>query len=198
MIHLGSDYGGWTVPVGLLGPQSVCYCAGVGLDVTFDLALIERIGCEVQAFDPTPAAARHVESVAEPRFHFNPVGIWPRDETVEFFEPDYGDQNFSAVDLHQTGKSFGAPCRSVSSLMAEAGHDHLDLLKLDIEGSEYEVIRGLCAEGVSISVMCVEFHKDPGIAHMKEAARTLREAGFAPAHQEGYDVTFVHEDATPA
>jgi len=193
LIHLGSDYGGWTVPERLFGPGSVCYCGGVGHDVTFDLALIERFGCEVQAFDPTPSAAKHVGALAEPRFHFSPTGIWHRDEVVEFYEPDYGDQNFSAVDLHGTGKSFGAPCRSIGSLMAERGDERLDLLKLDIEGSEYAVIRNICEERIPITVLCVEFHKDPGIVHMTEAARMLRGAGFAPVLQDGYDVTFVNE-----
>lgn len=56
----GSQYGGWVVPVGILDHSSVCYCAGVGEDVSFDLALIKKFGCEVLAFDPTPRAIEYV------------------------------------------------------------------------------------------------------------------------------------------
>src|SRR5215217_3108537 len=45
--RLGSRYGGWTIPTSLLSSDSICYSAGVGEDVTFDLALIERLGCDV-------------------------------------------------------------------------------------------------------------------------------------------------------
>ena len=29
--RLGTDYGGWTVPVDLLNENSICYCVGVGI-----------------------------------------------------------------------------------------------------------------------------------------------------------------------
>src|SRR3982751_577839 len=64
LVAIGSGYGGWTIPVGLLDSSSVCYCAGVGTDVSFDLGLIERYGCDVFAFDPTPAAVDHVQQLA--------------------------------------------------------------------------------------------------------------------------------------
>jgi hypothetical protein len=42
LVRLGSKYGGWIVPATLVRPDSVCYCVGVGEDISFDLALIER------------------------------------------------------------------------------------------------------------------------------------------------------------
>ena len=57
-VAIGSDYGSWIVPTALLSADAICYCAGVGEDVTFDLGLVARFGCRVWAFDPTPRAAR--------------------------------------------------------------------------------------------------------------------------------------------
>src|SRR4051794_14420338 len=51
--RLGSPYGGWTVPTDLVGPDWRCLCAGAGVDVSFDLALAERIGAAVITVDPT-------------------------------------------------------------------------------------------------------------------------------------------------
>lgn len=48
---LGSKYGGWIVPVDILDKNSICYCVGVGEDITFDLELIKRFDCQVYAFD---------------------------------------------------------------------------------------------------------------------------------------------------
>ena len=58
LVRLGTDYGGWWVPRDLLGPESVCFCAGVGTDVSFDVALIETFGCTVLGIDPTPLRKR--------------------------------------------------------------------------------------------------------------------------------------------
>ena len=64
LINIGSDYGGWITPMHLLNSTSICYCAGVGEDITFDLGLIERFGCHVFAFDPTPRAKIHLKNKA--------------------------------------------------------------------------------------------------------------------------------------
>lgn len=194
LIRIGSSYGGWTIPEAALSADSVCYCAGVGLDISFDLGLIQRFGCTVEAFDPTPSAAAHAASAAadEPGFRFHPVGIWSEDSELEFHQPDYGDQNYSAVNLHGTDPGFTAQCRTVRSLMAELGHDRIDLLKLDIEGAEFQVVESITNDRLPIGILCVEFHRNGGLSGMKAAAATLKANGFVPVHIEGDDTTFVH------
>lgn len=53
--RIGSEYGGWVVPRGSVSRSSICYCVGVGEDVSFDLGLISQFGCAVHAFDPFSA-----------------------------------------------------------------------------------------------------------------------------------------------
>jgi hypothetical protein len=55
MVRIGTEYGGWAVPDSLIDESWTVYCGGVGLDATFDLGFIERYGCAVHAFDPTPS-----------------------------------------------------------------------------------------------------------------------------------------------
>jgi FkbM family methyltransferase len=192
-VRLGSDYGGWTVPNDLVERSWVCYSGGVGDDITFDLAFVERFGCEVDAFDPTPSSIEYVRdaSAGEQRFHFHPWGVWSVDATVRFYAPDYSDTNFSAVNLHSTAEYFEAPCRSLPSIMRELGHDRIDLLKLDIEGAEYEVLDTLIESAIRPIVLCVEFHKTSGIRPMLRAARLTRAIGYDAVAVDGYDVTFV-------
>ena len=66
---IGSDYGGWIVPTAAVSGDWICYSGGVGEDISFDMGLIERFGCNVYAFDPTPRAIRYVRDRAreEPR-----------------------------------------------------------------------------------------------------------------------------------
>lgn len=160
LVRLGSRYGGWIVPSSAVQAHSVCYCAGVGEDISFDLALMERFGCEVHAFDPTPRAIEFVRRNAAdvPRFHFHPVGLWERDEQLRFYAPSNPKHvSHSVMNLQQTDSFFEAPCRSLTSLMNELGHARIDLLKLDIEGAEQRVIAAMLEQGVTVKVLCVEF-----------------------------------------
>ncbi|MHC4990640.1 MAG: hypothetical protein ACYTGC_06630, partial [Planctomycetota bacterium] len=42
--RLGSGTGAWVVPTSLVDRESVCYCAGVGEDISSDRALIDLAG----------------------------------------------------------------------------------------------------------------------------------------------------------
>ncbi len=200
--RLGSDYGGWVVPVQFLDAASVCYCAGVGLDASFDLALIERTGCTVDAFDPTPGARVYAEGLVstEPRFRFAPVGLWDEDTTMRFFAPSNPDHvSHSILNLQRTEHYFEADCRSVTSLMRERGHDRIDLLKMDIEGAEYRVLDSLLRDGIRPGVLCIEFderhHPIDGAFRARIRARVdaLAAAGYRLVHADrAGNYTLVH------
>ena len=75
----------------------------------------------------------------EPRFHFHPYGLWSSDKTLSFHSPSHeGFISHSATNIHGTGVAFEATVRSLRSLMAEFGDDHVDLLKISAEGSDAE------------------------------------------------------------
>jgi FkbM family methyltransferase len=194
LVHLGSEYGGYVVPMGLLGPDATCYSCGVGEDVSFDLELIAATGCRVRAFDPTPRAEEFARSVAmrEPRFSFFPYGIWKADETMRFFSPEDETHVSHSIDnLQQTRDYFEAECRSVTSIMAELGDDRIDLLKLDVEGAEYEILQSIIDTDVDIRTVCAEFHKVTTVGDMIAAVRRFVAAGFVPVHADGFTATFV-------
>lgn len=192
--RLGSGYGGWIVPAGLLSQDSICWCAGVGEDITFDLALIERFGCQAWGFDPTPRAVRHVRLHAahESRYHFVPVGLWSEDTVMRFFAPcDPSHVSHSIMNLQRTEAGFDAPCRSVASLMKELNHTRLDLLKLDVEGVEYVVLESLDREGISPRILCVEFDQPSPLREVLAASRRLIARGYKLVAIDGWNFTFV-------
>lgn len=185
LISIGSTYGAWTIPADALTKDSACYLAGLGEDATFDLGLIERFGCTVYAFDPVPEAARYAEGVAaeEPRFHFQPVGLWSSDGTLRFYEnAEPGFVSRSATNMHGTGAYSEAPVRSVASLMSELGNERVDLLKLSVEGSEYEILGELLTKRVPVGVLCVEFAQPAPLAKIHGQIAALEAAGYEPVH----------------
>jgi FkbM family methyltransferase len=182
LVRIGSPgYGFWVVPADLLGPDSVCYLAGVGEDITFDLGLIARFGCSVHAFDPVPRSGEFAKVAAahEPRFTFHPCGLWSHDTTLAFHKPIVdGYISHSATNLHDTEPAFEAKVRSVGSLMRELGHERVDLLKISAEGSEYEILRGVLDEGVRPGVICVEFAQPAPAGEAEKACDRLAQSGY--------------------
>lgn len=153
-------YGGYVIPTAALGADSVVVLCGTGTDISFDLELIARFGCEVLALDPVPDAAEYVAQAAqhEPRHHFLPYALWNEDTTIDFHEPRIeGYVSHSATDMHGTPVAFTATARRLSTLMAERGHDRVDLLKISAEGSEYAILDDALASGLDIGMIAVEF-----------------------------------------
>jgi FkbM family methyltransferase len=184
LVRLGSRYGGWVVPSELLDGRSIVYSGGVGEDVTFDLELIARAGCEIWAFDPTPRAIAFARAVQEERFHFLPVGLWSSDGSRRFYGPDDPRHvSHSALGGRLDRAFFDAECRSLETLMRDLEHERIDLLKLDIEGAEYEV---LGAMSVRPACICVELH---AVRPLEDIVDFVRELPYEVLNVEGWNVT---------
>jgi FkbM family methyltransferase len=218
---LGSSYGGWTIPTDLLGKDSVCYLAGAGEDISFDIALAERFQCPVLIFDPTPKARLHFENLMAaaktgrplPFSHgtytlsektaqclqFFQIGLWTKNDSLRFYAPKNDEHvSHSISNLQQTEKYFEAKVERLSSLMKQNGHDHIDLLKIDIEGAEFDVIDTLIRDGVAVKIFCVEFHKrEKGFAEIRQAIRKLEKAGYGIIAREELDFTFLKKNLIP-
>ncbi len=195
--RFGTDYGGWTVPVNLLGERSICYCIGIGIDASFDFALIEQFGGNVFSFDPTPKAIAYMERAQydHTRLRFLPIGVWNEDTQLRFYSPANPEEtSHSVFDLHGTGKHFTAECRKLSTIMQDLGHEHIDLLKLDIEGAWRKVIQNIVDEQISISILCVELDSPVTLARVLRIIRMLGSIGFDLVHFEKVNYLFVKKD----
>lgn len=204
---IGSRYGAWVIPAGILNSTSICYCAGCGEDISFDLGLIEKYSCQVYGFDPTPRSIRFVRETTgdNPNYHFSEFGLWDREERVKFYAPKMpGDVSHSIVNLQKTGHYFEAGVRPLAAIMADNRHRRLDLLKLDIEGAEYRVIDSILDADIGIGILCVEFDEinNPLDRHytqrIRRAIDRLLQAGFRLIHAEiNGNRTFIREEEMP-
>jgi FkbM family methyltransferase len=194
VVRIGSDYGGWSVPDDRLGPDSICYSAGIGDDMSFDVGLIERYGCTVHAFDPTPIAIAYVaRQEVDPCLRFHAVGLWSTEGEIPFHAPqNRAHASYSALNLQDTDQFIQCRVKRLSTIMSELGHDHLDLLKMDIEGAEFEVIDSLLVDAIPIETICVEFHRDvAGLERVVQTIRRLEGHGWRPIVAEGWNFTLL-------
>lgn len=196
LARLGDKGGEWTIPRALLGPTSIVYCVGCGEDISFDLALIDRFGCSVHGFDPTPRAVAHVSRVAgdQPKYRFHAVGLWNERKIMRFFAPeDPRHVSHSLLNVQKTENFFEAEVKRLRELMDELGHERLDLLKLDIEGAEYEVLRTLEEDQIFPRVLCVEF--DEFFHRLDSAYRERIRANVERIIGRGYELVFTSGNA---
>jgi FkbM family methyltransferase len=184
VVELGSDYGGWLIDVDAVKADAVVYSAGVGEDVSFDLALMDRCGVTVHAFDPTPRSIQWVKAQQlPPTFVMHDYGFADVDGEIELFAPiNPGRVSHSIVNrAGATGRSLKLPVKKLSTIMRELGHDRIDVLKMDIEGAEYGLIEWLCGTAIRPQQVLVEFHhRFPGIGieKTKRAIQSLRGIGY--------------------
>ncbi len=163
-------YGEWTICPELLEQRVVVYSMGIGDNIDFELAVMDEWGAEVHAFDPTPPAA-WVKNLGLPdRFHFHAWAAAAQDGELMLY-PRIKRDGSTSDDMYtlvagESGRHDGikVPAKSISSIMATLGHDSVDIIKLDIEGAEYEVLEDLLSEKIRPRHLLVEFHhRFPGI-----------------------------------
>jgi FkbM family methyltransferase len=182
--RLGTEYGGWDVVNATLNADSVVYSFGVGEDASFDVALIEKFGLVVHAFDPTPKSIEWVKTQKfSDRFVMHDYGIADHDGSISFHPPDNPDHvSHTILDRPSTrAKAISVPVKRLSTIMNELGHQRIDLMKMDIEGAEYGVIDDICASGIRPGQLLVEFHHrfpGVGVGKTKAAINTIKAMGY--------------------
>jgi FkbM family methyltransferase len=201
--HGDADYGGWMICPDGVDARSVVYDVGVGEDLSFAESLVRRYGLRVWAFDPTPKSVRWFAGRAHsPEIVFRPWGIAAVDGKATLHFPDRtGDVSGSLVnDRTHRGVTVLVQVKRVASLMAAFGHSKVDILKLDIEGAEYPVLRDILESRLHIDQILVEFHPSVGVARFEQARAAIRALNDHRyrlfSTRNGTDYSFIRTDAT--
>lgn len=183
-VHVAKE-GGWWFHPDVLDENSIVYSLGIGEDVDFDLALIRRFDLQVHAFDPTPSSIDWLAARGmPPNFHFHPWAVTAVDGVLKLFPRLKRDGSKSTVmytmvaDDRAQDDAIVVPAYCLASILAELGHGRIDILKMDIEGAEYEVLDSLLQSAVQPRQLLVEFHhRFAGIGPEKTAKMIARLRG---------------------
>lgn len=198
--HYGNRYGDWSVPANFVTAESVVYSFGIGEDASWDLGLIQAKKCEVHGFDPTPKSLSWVKNnISDSRFSIRPWALADTDGSLDLWLPANEEHVSASCRASDTSssKKITVTCRCLSSIMDELGHEFVDVLKMDIEGAEYDVIEQITNEGAKrIGVILIEFHHWMSAFHLDEtrnAIEQLANVGFLPAwvSETGHELLFV-------
>lgn len=181
----GNEYGGFYACPDYLNHNSVVYSFGIGEDISFDRAIIEKHGCEVFAFDPTPKSINWVsrQEISE-KFRFFEFGISNKSGFIDFFLPK-NPNHVSGSMINQNNINIKekvlVEMKTIRDILNELNHKHINVLKMDIEGEEYDVIDNILDNNISVDQILVEFHDrffDNGTVKSLQTVKKLKSKGY--------------------
>jgi len=185
---LGTVYGGWTLIPELLDRNCVMYSFGVGNDISFDIAAIQRFGMEVHGFDPSPESVQWIAGQDLPgSYTFHSYGLGTTEGTIRFFAPR---ANTSMYSLHQghvcaSDTEVKLPVHTLSTIVKSLGTRRIDVLKMDIEGAEYDLLTSIVECPIPIRQLLIEFHHRSRVKPLGATVKSvkfLRSQGFQLFH----------------
>lgn len=198
----GIDVGRKEIHSANLSDKSIVYSFGIGLDPSFDFSIIEKYGMIVYAFDPTPGVKDWLETQAVPEnFVFYSWGLGVNDGFEKFYPKKITDKftNHSLSserdEKDPNAVPISVPVKKLTTIVSELGHEKIDILKIDIEGTEIEVLPHILAMDIPITQLHIEFHEtkfyDPCETFI--ALKLLNNAGYKLCAEHGRDMTFVKQ-----
>jgi FkbM family methyltransferase len=167
--------------------DAVILSVGLGSDVSFDLEIIRRFGCLVHAFDPTPKSAEWLRQQAlPPQFRYYELGLADYDGEAHFAlpeaRPDWDCYVASAPDATTAADSHSGQVRRLETLADLVGTTRIDVLKMDIEGNEYDVISDMLAGDIRPRQLLFESHHRrefrENLPRARETVAALQDAGY--------------------
>jgi FkbM family methyltransferase len=185
-VWYGNSYGGFYVNPELLDADSIVYSFGIGQDTSFDDTLIQKHNCHVFGYDPTPKSIEWIAQRTDlsPKFHFHPVGLDNKTGITHFNLPKNKDHvsgsiiNHPNVDEHNMVE---VQMKSIVDIASENNHTYIDVLKMDIEGSEYCVIDRILDSSIQVKQILLEIHErffDNGMEKTQLLLDSLHRHGY--------------------
>lgn len=180
--------------------KSIVLDCGLGDDADFSDAMITRYGAQCHGVDPTRKHQPALSAIAGKLgslFQLHPFAVAGRSGSFTFYE-SIDQVSGSLFDGHVNAKrSTSYPVRSttIPDLMASIGAATVDVLKLDVEGAEYDVLASMDDHSfANIGQLIVEFHHHcvKGITpdDMKREIARLTGLGFCSYSVDGSNYLF--------
>lgn len=217
----GADYGRKFLPLGLkLTGSDICISAGAGEDISFECELAKRYPCTIMVMDPTPRAIAHYKKLCEmtakgeklnidndeesfyeitedalKKIAYFEYGLSGESKKKKFYYPENSEWVSCSEFSETKGHFFVSDCFSYLDFLQ---YHHIDpenvkILKLDIEGSEYEVIRNVINNNILPDILLFEIHKLPkySLYYLFSLLWSLKKANMSLVMIKGYDFLYI-------
>lgn len=209
-VRLGTRYGGWWLDRRALGKHPLLIDCGLGRDISFPTAFLARFGGAVVGIDPNPASLAYCQAHQPSGMTIKARAFWREaGQRLSFHLPRPPEQLPKGADgvsgsllgshSYAGAETADVLTTSLAEVLREAGRAECDVLKLDIEGAEYEVLADLCRSGElrRARQVLIEFHHhctQHSLDDTRRIVAAIRACGFALAHTEDRNYIFRRAD----
>lgn len=186
--------------------NGIVYSLGVGDCLDFDLQLIESHNAVVFAFDPTPYSVEWVERQVIPEnLNFLPWAVAGSDGELTMAQRENKRGRKSEIMWTEVSTNFESsevikvPAYTIATIMKKLQHKKIDLMKIDVEGSEYEIVEDMIRSQIKPQQLLIEFHhrfKNKSKIMTINAIKHLQENGYKifSISETGREVGFIHTE----
>lgn len=139
---------------------------------------------EIHLFDPTPNSIEWLKMQCLPEgLLYHEIGLSNYDGVEFMYIPN--NDKFVSGSVYYRDSLKKTPTqvqmRRLITLMIELGHKNIDVIKMDIEGSEFKAVFDMLESGVSFDQLCIEVHNrffDDGDKKLKQLIEMLNKKGY--------------------
>lgn len=193
---IGSDYGGWWIAIDSLNNRPLTvFSFGLGEDISFDIQMLKKYNCKVYGFDPTPKSIKYIESKnLDENFIFYKYALSDTIGTLIFNLPENENHVSGSLENISSSKTIEVICKDLNTICKELKINEIDILKMDIEGSEYKVIENMIESKIFPKQILIEFHHffDNFCNNdTKQSIKLLLSNGYELFHIDGYNYSFL-------
>mmetsp|Transcript_2544 Transcript_2544/g.7611 ORF Transcript_2544/g.7611 Transcript_2544/m.7611 type:complete len:274 (-) Transcript_2544:92-913(-) len=142
--HVTENKGAWNICENWLDSDSIVYSFGIGYDASFDVDVAIKFNSMVFCMDPAITQRIFDKQVAKAKYKegwskdylltFVPIGLGGQDKEVKFDKVG-GRTLPEDAEISSSVKGRVMPLEQVMSTL---GHQYIDVLKIDVEGSEFD------------------------------------------------------------
>jgi FkbM family methyltransferase len=172
-----------------LNADSVVFDIG-GYEGQWASDIFGRYGCTIHVFEPVPAFADNIRRrfSRNPRIHVHSFGLAAAGRVVRMYEAADSSSLFQRSRNNIVVKLTG-----IAEFLEEEGIGQIDLMKINIEGGEYDLLEFLIERGLTYRIhdLQIQFHD-----FVDEAERRMYaiQQHLARTHYQTYAYEFVWEN----
>lgn len=185
--YIGSEWGGWSLDIDLVPENSIVLSFGLGIDISFDAQLISEKKCYVKGYDPAKLSTqksitKELKQNKDFDKHFSYYGfaLSSTEQQVSWF----GNSIDKKYHKNLT-EQYKVETITIDKLKTIYDFDNVSVIKMDIEGSEYDIIQNL--NELTVPQLCIEFHdfcSDHTPEETKECINKIKSLGYYLVHDE--------------
>jgi FkbM family methyltransferase len=174
-----------------LTPESNVIDVG-GFEGQWASDIVAMYGCRVEVFEPVPDYAASIERrfARNPQVTVHAAGLAPEDGSITL---DVSGDASSHARADAGGPTITVPLRSVGAVIDALPGQRVDLIKINIEGAEYDLLDHLVDSGLieRIRDVQVQFHTFVPDAETRLARL---QTALARTHRTTYQYEFLWEN----